>query len=164
MYAKTTVSEIRYAAATIISFPFHKSRVLKRTSGIEKDRVFEEFEVACAQGEALCIHKKAVLYSSLEKAVAVPAEKVLQTLTRLPSMKDLLLSQKREWKKLWTLCDIEINESQMQRLLRLHIFHLLQTASPNSVSQDTGIPGRGLHGEGYLGSHILGRVVCYALL
>ena len=33
----------------------------------------------------------------------------------------------------------------------LHIFHLLQTVSPNTVDLDVGAPPRGLHGEAYRG-------------
>ena len=36
-------------------------------------------------------------------------------------------------------------------ILRLHIFHLLQTVSLNSLDRDVGIPARGLHGEAYRG-------------
>ena len=35
--------------------------------------------------------------------------------------------------------------------MRLHLFHLLQTVSPNSVDLDVGVPARGLHGEAYRG-------------
>jgi trehalose/maltose hydrolase-like predicted phosphorylase len=36
-------------------------------------------------------------------------------------------------------------------LVRLHIFHLLQTASPHTRDLDAGVPARGLHGEAYRG-------------
>src|SRR3546814_17275877 len=36
-------------------------------------------------------------------------------------------------------------------ILRLHIFHLLQTISPNTSDLDGGVPARGLHGEAYRG-------------
>jgi trehalose/maltose hydrolase-like predicted phosphorylase len=36
-------------------------------------------------------------------------------------------------------------------ILRLHVFHLLQTVSPHSVDLDVGVPARGLHGEAYRG-------------
>lgn len=39
----------------------------------------------------------------------------------------------------------------IQLILRLHIFHLLQTASPNTIGLDVSIPARGLHGEAYRG-------------
>jgi len=36
-------------------------------------------------------------------------------------------------------------------ILRLHIFHLLQTVSRNSIDLDIGVPARGWHGEAYRG-------------
>jgi alpha,alpha-trehalase len=38
-----------------------------------------------------------------------------------------------------------------QYILRLHLFHLLQSVSPNSIDLDVGVPARGLHGEAYRG-------------
>ena len=40
------------------------------------------------------------------------------------------------------------------RIIRLHLFHLMQTFLENSVDLDVGVPPRGLHGEAYRG-HIL---------
>ena len=36
-------------------------------------------------------------------------------------------------------------------MVHLHLFHLLQTVSNNSVGLDVGVPARGLHGEAYRG-------------
>jgi alpha,alpha-trehalase len=36
-------------------------------------------------------------------------------------------------------------------VLHLHIFHLLQTTSRNTIDLDVGVPARGLHGEAYRG-------------
>jgi trehalose/maltose hydrolase-like predicted phosphorylase len=36
-------------------------------------------------------------------------------------------------------------------VLNLHIFHLVQTVSINSIDLDVGVPARGLHGEAYRG-------------
>lgn len=37
------------------------------------------------------------------------------------------------------------------RILRLHLFHVLQTLSPHTAELDVGVPARGLHGEAYRG-------------
>ena len=42
----------------------------------------------------------------------------------------------------------------MTRIFRLHLFHVLQTVSRNSIGLDVGVPPRGLHGEAYRG-HVL---------
>ncbi|KAL6052345.1 Trehalose 6-phosphate phosphorylase [Balamuthia mandrillaris] len=39
----------------------------------------------------------------------------------------------------------------LQFLLRMHMYHLIQTVSHNSIGRDVGIPARGLHGESYRG-------------
>src|SRR5699024_11196129 len=64
----------------------------------------------------------------------------------------------KAWARLWKRCDVEVENAEHiqtkgyeQLILRLHIFHLLQTASPNTVGRDVGIPARGLHGEAYRG-------------
>ncbi len=49
-------------------------------------------------------------------------------------------------------CDIRLSDSDRpQMILRLHIFHLLQTVSRNSIDLDNGVPARGWHGEAYRG-------------
>ena len=53
------------------------------------------------------------------------------------------------WKNLWYRADVEIDANQQQKIIRLHIFHTLQTLSKHSSHIDYGIPARGLHGEAY---------------
>jgi trehalose/maltose hydrolase-like predicted phosphorylase len=59
--------------------------------------------------------------------------------------------------QLWRLCDLAFLEvradadHRIHRIVRLHIFHLLQTASPHTIELDTGVPARGWTGEAYRG-------------
>jgi trehalose/maltose hydrolase-like predicted phosphorylase len=46
---------------------------------------------------------------------------------------------------------VRLGEHSLQLGLRLHSFHLLQTASPNTAGRDVSVPARGLHGEAYRG-------------
>jgi trehalose 6-phosphate phosphatase len=58
------------------------------------------------------------------------------------------------WAHLWARFAFGLSDGEDDRVLpvlRLHIFHLLQTASPNSMDRDVGLPARGLHGEAYRG-------------
>ncbi len=58
----------------------------------------------------------------------------------------------RAWEKLWNKADIGIAGDRFsQKVLRLHSYHLLVTASPHNVHLDAGMPARGLHGEAYRG-------------
>lgn len=58
-----------------------------------------------------------------------------------------------EWEKLWEKAAIEVNGDLMsQKMLNLHTYHLLVSASPNAnQSLDASITARGLHGEAYRG-------------
>src|SRR5204863_833797 len=71
---------------------------------------------------------------------------------RAGSFEELLAGHAAAWDRLWRLFDIEVDGSdRTQLVLRLHIFHVLQTVSPLTVGLDVGVPARGLHGEAYRG-------------
>lgn len=62
------------------------------------------------------------------------------------------LANNQAWKKLWKKVDIKIDGDRLaQKILRLHAYHLLVTASENALELDVAIPARGLHGEAYRG-------------
>ena len=46
---------------------------------------------------------------------------------------------------------MECGDGTTRLALHLHIFHLLQTISRNTLDLDVGVPARGLHGEAYRG-------------
>ena len=49
------------------------------------------------------------------------------------------------WEQLWAHFPIELDGAEDDRVLpvlRLHIFHLLQTTGPNAVGLDAGVPAR----------------------
>jgi len=58
----------------------------------------------------------------------------------------------KAWQKLWDEVDIQVEGDRLaQKLLRMHIYHLLCTTSPHNTEIDFGIPARGLTGEAYRG-------------
>ncbi len=58
-----------------------------------------------------------------------------------------------KWKELWDTADMRVDGDRFtQRTVRLHIYHLLTSASPDHYPQmDIGLPARGIHGEAYRG-------------
>ena len=56
------------------------------------------------------------------------------------------------------------DEPSAQAILRLHIFHLLQTVSPHSIDLDAGVPARGWHGEAYRGHIFWDELFVFPLL
>ena len=105
-----------------------------------------------ARGETLTVEKMVALYTDRDRAVSEPALAAAEAIADVPPFADLLPSHALAWRTLWDRGDIVLDEHpRRQMILRLDIFHLLQTVSPNTVDTDAGVPARGLHGEAYRG-------------
>src|SRR6056297_3042947 len=75
--------------------------------------------------------------------------KELRKIVSYDSMRDESMA---EWEKLWKEMDVEVDGDRFsQKLLRLHMAHLMVSASPHNVNIDAGVTARGLHGEAYRG-------------
>jgi alpha,alpha-trehalase len=75
-----------------------------------------------------------------------------EAIRRLGRFDELLRAHTLAWERLWSQCDIALEgDERTQLLLRLHLFHLLQTVSMHTIDLDVGVPARGLHGEAYRG-------------
>ena len=122
---------------------------------VEEGYVAHEFEVELEQGQRLAVEKVVALYSSRDHAVSEAALEARHAVEMAPArFHELETSHIQAWKHLWHRCDLELElgePSDTQRVLRLHIFHLLQTVSPHSIDLDVGVPARGWHGEAYRG-------------
>lgn len=115
-------------------------------------RVAEEFGVELEKGESLSVEKVVALYTSRDPAVSEIVEKACETAGRAERFEALRESHELAWRHLWERCDMDLGADERTRMvLRLHLFHLLQVASPNSADLDVGIPARGWHGEAYRG-------------
>lgn len=123
-----------------------------RSTHQDKNSVYQELKVYCEKHKDLVIDKRVAIYSSRDFAVSDPATEVQKKARSTETFEDLLTSHKRSWAHLWNRCDIELSDSTYtQFVLRLHIFHLLQSASMNTIDLDVGVPARGWHGEAYRG-------------
>ncbi|MEL5938914.1 glycosyl hydrolase family 65 protein, partial [Tetragenococcus halophilus] len=76
----------------------------------------------------------------------------LQAVT-LPTFNECLQASNKEWANLWEKAGIHITGDLMsQKLLNLHTYHLLVSASPKgNQGLDASVAARGLHGEAYRG-------------
>ncbi len=106
--------------------------------------------------EPVQIEKLVSIFSNRDKALSEPTLEACKKLKRKRGFKNLLNEHERAWKHLWRRCNIDVSSNNDDGLddpliLRFHIFHLLQTASPNSIDRDVGVPPRGWHGEAYRG-------------
>ncbi len=111
-----------------------------------------DFEVQLQKGQSVLTEKTVVIYTSIETEQGLVLTTALNKIKLAGSFDQIYLKSAGKWKELWNEADIEITGDRFaQMLIRLHIYHLLVTASPHYIWQDTGIPARGLHGEAYRG-------------
>ncbi len=109
-------------------------------------------DLECEKNKPLTIEKIVSVFSSRDRATTEPVLEAECALSDAGRFSELLESHSQAWGVLWHRCDIDIKDGdQTQMILRLHIFHLLQTASINTIGLDVGIPARGWHGEAYRG-------------
>ena len=103
----------------------------------------------------LRIEKLVAVYTSRDPAIAEAGIEAAQALRHTHDFAWLQHRHVRCWGQLWDTCDMTFDRQQggngEQVKLRVHIFHLLQTISPNSLDYDVGVPARGWHGEAYRG-------------
>jgi alpha,alpha-trehalase len=137
-----------------------RTRVFKGTESLELERqtdqmpgyIEERLSFECEQGQPLRVEKIVAVYTSRDWAISAPGNEACRAIQRVGSFDDLYRTHRLAWERLWYRCDIELEGAKAAQLaLRVHIFHLLQTVSPNTVELDVGVPARGLHGEAYRG-------------
>jgi len=122
------------------------------------------------QGETLRIEKIVAMYTSRDRAISECGEAAHAAIARAHQFAALLESHALAWEQLWQRFDMEVEEAgagsggRTALILRLHIFHLLQTVSPNSIDLDVGVPARGWHGEAYRGHIFWDELFIFPLL
>jgi trehalose/maltose hydrolase-like predicted phosphorylase len=109
-------------------------------------------DLECKANEPVTIEKVVSVFSSRDRAITEPVLEARNALFDAGRFSELLEAHSQAWAELWYRCDIDIKDGdQTQMILRLHIFHILQTASMNTIGLDVGVPARGWHGEAYRG-------------
>lgn len=130
-----------------------------------------QFITEMKEGDSLTIEKTVAMYTSKDPAIAEPLYQAELTAQRAPSYQELERTQGNMWNLLWDQFDIEIetadeptDNTRSLMVLRLHIFHLLQTVSYNTIDIDAGVPARGWHGEAYRGHIFWDELYIFPLL
>jgi trehalose/maltose hydrolase-like predicted phosphorylase len=162
--AETTWSSVRVAQA-----------VRLRVAGSQGDPVVSMGDDSVAlthvldvvTGRPVTVEKVAALYTSRDPAVGDPLASALISLGDAGGFEELLAAHQLAWRQLWQRCRLELDPTgsdQELLVLRLHVFHLLQTLSPHVADVDAGVPARGLHGEGYRGRVFWDELFVFPLL
>jgi alpha,alpha-trehalase len=153
LVVETTQSRVRMAqAARTRVFAGGRECVVEREAMEGAGYVGEELRVRTGSGRGLHVEKVVAVFTSRDHAISAPRLEAARLARRAPDFPELLRTHALAWKRLWHRCDIALGGApRAQLILRLHLFHLLQTVSPHGIDLDAGVPARGWHGEAYRG-------------
>ncbi|MDJ1137128.1 glycoside hydrolase family 65 protein [Streptomyces iconiensis] len=144
---RTTTSRlgIGMAARTLVSPPQAPG-----TTALSGARAAQRVTLALRDGEPVTVDKTAALFTSRDPAISEPATAACELVRGADGFEGLLASHHRAWRHLWERAELDV-PGEAGHILRLHLFHVLQTLSPHTAVLDAGVPARGLHGEAYRG-------------
>jgi trehalose/maltose hydrolase-like predicted phosphorylase len=154
MLSQTKQSQIRMAQAIRTNiFINGKSQDILPELFMEEGFLAGDFSFECAEATPVTIEKLAAIYTSRDFAISDPLTEARTNIERVENFSGLEKQQKIAWQQIWDFNDIEFgsNGNNDQLVIRLHIFHLYQSVSHNSIDYDIGVPARGWHGEAYRG-------------
>ncbi|MGI5373078.1 glycoside hydrolase family 65 protein [Streptomyces sp. CA-251387] len=103
-----------------------------------------------APDRTVTVDKTVALHTSRDPAISDPLHAAVDRVGRAPGFDALAESHRTAWAQLWRRAELDV-PGESGRILRLHLFHVLQTLSPHTADLDVGVPARGLHGEAYRG-------------
>ncbi|WP_371537725.1 glycoside hydrolase family 65 protein [Streptomyces sp. NBC_00466] len=145
---RTISSDIRVAVAARTRAVGHRA-VPSRIS-LTEQWASRTLTVPVADGETVTVDKTVALHTSRDPAISGPRQAAVAAVRRAAGFPRLLASHHRAWERLWRRAELDV-PGEAGRILRLHLFHVLQTLSPHTAELDVGVPARGLHGEAYRG-------------
>jgi len=143
---RTRTSDIRVglAARTVVDAP------AEATAVVEGERVARLLRIPVTAGHTVTVDKTIALHTSRDPAISDPLRAAIDRVGRARDVDALLVSHRTAWQQLWRNAELDVPNSAGP-VLRLHLFHVLQTLSPHTADLDVGVPARGLHGEAYRG-------------
>jgi beta-phosphoglucomutase family hydrolase len=122
------------------------------THHTSRGKVASELVAELAEGQALTVEKLVSIYTSRESGEGMTLLQAREKLDQLDSFRQVHAGSAAVWNEIWKEADIRVEGDRFaQKLLRMHAYHLMVTASEHNKKLDAGIPARGLHGEAYRG-------------
>ncbi|MFD9043852.1 glycoside hydrolase family 65 protein [Streptomyces bottropensis] len=145
---RTSTSDvgIGMAARTVVTGQLPRASELRGS----RRRAVHRLVIPIAPGRPAVVEKTVALHTTRDLAISDPYGAAADRVAAAPGFLALLDSHVAAWARLWGRADVQV-PGEAGRVLRLHLFHLLQTLSPHTTELDVGVPARGLHGEAYRG-------------
>jgi trehalose/maltose hydrolase-like predicted phosphorylase len=142
---------ISHAARTRVFAGDGSLQVERRLYQVE-DYIQQVLAFDVQQGAATRVEKMVAFYTSRDPAVSDTLVRAARSAVRHADYAAAFERHAAAWDELWQVCDMAVSgDESVQRLLRLHIAHVLQVCSRHTADLDAGMPARGLNGEAYRG-------------
>ncbi|MGW6963213.1 glycoside hydrolase family 65 protein [Streptomyces zaomyceticus] len=143
---RTVDPGIRIAMAVrTVTRPARPAREVATSAG-----TVQTYHLPVVPRRSATVVKVLALHTSMDWPAADPLTAAIGEAARAPAFPRLLCAHKAAWQRVWEQGELDA-PGEAGRILRLHVFHLLQTLSPHTADLDVGVPARGLHGEAYRG-------------
>jgi beta-phosphoglucomutase family hydrolase len=158
LLVRTCQSDLRVAqVARTQMFVDGEPRDSQRRVIDEPGYIGQESVIELRQGETFVIEKLSSIYTSRDHAVSECGLAAREAIQDAGRFEDVMAGHVAAWKYLWRRFDVYLEPASsefrfnIQMMLRLNMFHLLQAVSINSIELDVGVPARGWTGEAYQG-------------
>ena len=148
----TSQSKIEIAEAAKLRL-IANNEIVTNNFGVSADEgiVYTYIDQQATKNQTITLEKLVTIYDSNNDGEGVK-KKALNELNSMQSFGQILEESSSTWNTIWREVDIRLaGDRTAQKMLRLHIYHLIVSASPHNKSIDAGITARGLHGEAYRG-------------
>jgi len=166
--ARSIQSEIKVSMACRTRiFRREEPFVCKREEVGMEDFAGEDIAVDCEQMLPIRVEKSVALFSSRDFAISDPLGEALKQVRCSRECRIIKQRSAQAWEEIWERSDLRIedeNGHENQGIIHLHLFHLYQTVSRNSMGYDIGVPSRGWHGEAYRGHIFWDELYIFPLL
>ncbi len=151
--SETNQSRIRSSLASrLVCFRDGERLSADTIAEFEPGLATQTVTVEAATGRPVVAEKIFAFYTSRDPAISEPTLNAVEAVDGAGDFTTLFEQHQRAWYSLWQRFDVVVTgDAEVQKILRVHTFHLLQTLSPNSQDFDVAVPARGWSGEAYRG-------------
>ena len=153
LVVKTTQSGIEIAEAARLKI-FVKGKQINPEIKTETEpgRVHSVINIRAEKNVPVRVEKIVAIFTSKADDSENPPEDAKKLIEKTSSFAEEFEKSCEKWKEIWEKIDIRIEGDRLaQKLLRLHLYHLMVSFSPHNKNIDASITARGLHGEAYRG-------------
>jgi trehalose/maltose hydrolase-like predicted phosphorylase len=155
---------ISQAARTRV-FAGQQPVAVERTLHQMEDYIQQALAFELDEGAPVRVEKMVTLATSHDPATSDTLTQAGSAARRRPDFPQALAQHVGAWEELWRVCDVRVGvDEEVQRLLRLHVCHVLQVCSRHTADLDAGVPARGLNGEAYRGHVFWDELYVYPFL